>query len=85
MLDDEFPHSIGRVHACYGNFGVWLRALAYIRTLGAAMACAEVSARAVLNANYVLESLRDAYDVPHDRRVHARVRARPTGARTRTA
>ncbi len=67
-LDDEFPHSIGRVHAWYGNAGIWLRALAYIRTLGAT-GLAEVSARAILNANYILESLRDVYDVPHERRV----------------
>jgi glycine dehydrogenase subunit 2 len=68
VLDDEFPHSIGRVHSWYGNAGIWLRALAYIRTLGAA-GLAEVTARAALNANYILESLRDAYDVPHQRRV----------------
>ena len=67
-LDEEFPHSIGRVHAWYGNAGIWLRALAYIRTLGAA-GLAEVSARAILNANYLLESLRDVYDVPHQKRV----------------
>jgi len=68
VLDDEFPHSIGRVHAWCGNAGIWLRALAYIRTLGAA-GLAEVTARATLNANYILESLRDSYDVPHSRRV----------------
>ena len=68
VLDDEFPHSIGRVHAWYGNAGIWLRALAYIRTLGAA-GLAEVTARAALNANYILESLRASYDVPHERRV----------------
>lgn len=67
-LDDEFPHSIGRVHGWYGNAGIWLRALAYIRTLGAA-GLAEVSSRAALNANYVLESLRESYDAPHARRV----------------
>jgi glycine dehydrogenase subunit 2 len=67
-LDDEFPHSIGRIHSWYGNAGIWLRALAYIRTLGAD-GLAEVSERAILNANYVLESLRDVYDVPHARRV----------------
>ena len=67
-LDSDFPHSIGRVHAWYGNAGIWLRALAYIRTLGAP-GLAEVSSRAILNANYVLESLRADYDVPHQRRV----------------
>jgi glycine dehydrogenase subunit 2 len=67
-LDDDLPHSIGRVHAFLGNAGIWLRALAYIRTLGAA-GLAEVTERAVLNANYILARLRDVYDVPHGRRV----------------
>ena len=67
-LDDEFPHSVGRVHAFFGNAGICLRALAYIRTLGAA-GLKEVTQRAVLNANYLLARLREQYDVPHDRRV----------------
>jgi glycine dehydrogenase subunit 2 len=64
-LDDEFPRSIGRVHAFYGNAGMCIRALAYIRTLSAAGLC-EVTERAVLNANYLLAELREAYDVPRD-------------------
>jgi glycine dehydrogenase subunit 2 len=68
LLDDEFPRSIGRVHGFYGNIGMCVRALAYIRTLGAA-GLREVTERAVLNANYVLAALRDLYDVPHDRTV----------------
>ncbi len=68
VLDDEFPYSIGRVHAFFGNAGIWIRALAYIRTLGAA-GLTEVTERAVLNANYLLARLREQYDVPHDRRV----------------
>ena len=64
-LDDEFPRSIGRVHAFYGNAGMCIRALAYIRTLGAAGLC-EVTERAVLNANYLMAELREAYDVAHD-------------------
>ncbi|MFQ5514271.1 MAG: aminomethyl-transferring glycine dehydrogenase subunit GcvPB [Myxococcota bacterium] len=68
VLDDEFPLSIGRVHAFYGNTGIWLRALAYIRTLGA-QGLARATESAVLNANYLLERLRDAYDVPHPGRV----------------
>ena len=67
-LDDEFPHSIGRVHAFLGNAGIWLRALAYIRTQGGE-GLAEVTEGAVLNANFVLASLRDSYDVPHEQRV----------------
>jgi glycine dehydrogenase subunit 2 len=68
LLDYEFPHSIGRVHAFYGNAGMCIRALAYIRTLGA-LGLTEVTERAVLNANYLLAELREAYDVPHDRTV----------------
>jgi glycine dehydrogenase subunit 2 len=67
-LDDEFPRSIGRVHAFYGNAGIFIRALAYIRTLGA-VGLHEVTERAVLNANYLLAELRHLYTVPHDRRV----------------
>jgi len=68
VLDDEFPHSIGRVHAFNGNAGIWIRALAYIRTLGA-RGLAEVSELAVLNANYLLAELREHYDVPIDQPV----------------
>jgi glycine dehydrogenase subunit 2 len=67
-LDHDLPHSIGRVHGFLGNAGIWLRALAYIRTLGAT-GLTEVTERAVLNANYILACLRDLYDVPHGRRV----------------
>jgi glycine dehydrogenase subunit 2 len=67
-LDSDLPHSIGRVHAFLGNAGIWLRALAYIRTLGAA-GLTEVTERAVLNANYILARLRDRYDVPYGQRV----------------
>jgi glycine dehydrogenase subunit 2 len=59
--------SIGRVGLFHGNFGVMVRAYAYIRSLGAA-GLREVSDNAVLNANYVLARLRDAYRLPFDRR-----------------
>jgi glycine dehydrogenase subunit 2 len=68
VLDDEFPLSIGRVHAFCGNAGMWIRALCYIRSLSAA-GLREVAERAVLNANYVLTELRDVYQVPHDQPV----------------
>jgi glycine dehydrogenase subunit 2 len=68
VLDYEFPHSIGRVHAFCGNAGIWIRALAYIRTVGAG-GLTEVTERAVLNANYLLAELREFYDVPHAQRV----------------
>jgi glycine dehydrogenase subunit 2 len=67
-LDHDLPHSIGRVHAFLGNAGIWLRALAYIRTLGAG-GLAEVTERAVLNANYLLACLRSHFEAPHGERV----------------
>ncbi len=67
-LDHELPHSIGRIHSFFGNAGIWVRALAYIRTLGG-RGLAEATQCAVLNANYLLEQLRDHYDVPRAGRV----------------
>ena len=64
-LDEDFPHSVGRVHGFFGNAGVWIRALAYIRTLGA-RGLGLVTERAVLNARYLLAALRSSYHVPHD-------------------
>ena len=58
--------SIGKVCAFHGNFGVLVRAYAYIRTMGDA-GLAEVSSNAVLNANYLRHRLSDTYHVPYDR------------------
>jgi len=58
--------SIGKTTAFHGNFGVLVRALTYIRSLGAEGLRA-ISENAVINANYVLASLRDAYHLPYDR------------------
>jgi glycine dehydrogenase subunit 2 len=58
--------SIGRVKAFHGNFGMFVRAWAYIRTLGAA-GLREVSENAVLNANYLRVKLQDTYPVAYDR------------------
>ncbi len=65
-LDFDRPKSIGRVKAFQGNFGMLLRAYAYIRSLGpdGLRATAE---NAVLNANYCRVKLRGRYDVPYDR------------------
>ena len=67
-LDEDRPLSIGRVHAFCGNAGIWLRALAYVRALGAE-GLARVSECAVLNACYLQACLRDVYALPHSRRV----------------
>lgn len=60
------PQSIGKMHTFYGNFAVLVRAYAYIRAMGPD-GLRQVSEDAVLNANYVLQGLKDYYDVPYDR------------------
>jgi glycine cleavage system P protein (glycine dehydrogenase) subunit 2 len=64
-LDYERPKSIGKVRGFTGPFGVFVRSYAYIRTYGPRLR--EMSETAVLNANYVLARLKDAYDLPFDR------------------
>jgi glycine dehydrogenase subunit 2 len=56
-LDYDRPQSIGRLRGFHGNYGVFVRSFAYIRSLGAA-GLREVSEVAVLNANYLLARLR---------------------------
>ncbi|MGB0097622.1 MAG: aminomethyl-transferring glycine dehydrogenase subunit GcvPB [Solirubrobacteraceae bacterium] len=56
-LDYDRPKSIGRLRGFQGNYGVFVRAYAYIRSLGAA-GLRDVSEVAVLNANYLLARLR---------------------------
>jgi glycine dehydrogenase subunit 2 len=58
--------SIGSLGAAYGNFGVMVKAYAYIRTLGTE-GLKEVSENAVLNANYIKEKLKTNYHLPYDR------------------
>jgi glycine dehydrogenase subunit 2 len=62
----EPPQSIGRVSTFFGNFGMFVRAYAYIRQHGAAGLRAN-SEHAVLNANYLRVRLRDTFKVPFDR------------------
>ena len=58
--------SIGKVHSFFGNFGVIVRAYAYILTMGAA-GLRQASEDAVLNANYCKKLLSEAFDSPFDR------------------
>ena len=62
----ERPHSIGKVRAFYGNFGILLRAYAYILTMGPE-GLRKASEMAVLNANYLMHGLKGAYHLPYDR------------------
>jgi glycine dehydrogenase subunit 2 len=64
-LSNDFPDSIGKIHAFYGNFSILVRAYSYIRSLGADLK--KVSQYAVLNANYIKESLKDTFHLPYDR------------------
>lgn len=59
------PQSIGKVKGFYGNFGILVRAYAYIRTLGPD-GLKLVSESAVLSANYLMRRLAGAYDLPYD-------------------
>ena len=58
--------SIGQVSTFYGNFGMLVRAYAYIRQHGAE-GLRKNSEHAVLNANYLRVKLRDTFTVPFDR------------------
>jgi glycine dehydrogenase subunit 2 len=64
-LDYNRPKSIGKVRGFTGPFGVFVRSYAYIRSYGPGLK--EMSETAVLNANYLLARLRDAYELPFDR------------------
>ncbi len=57
-------HSIGRVKAFWGNFGVMVKAYTYIRMLGA-QGLREVAENAVLNANYLQALVKKTYPVPY--------------------
>ena len=64
-LDYDRPQTIGKVRGFCGPFGVFVRSYAYIRSYGPGLR--EMSEVAVLNANYLLARLKDAYELPFDR------------------
>src|SRR5205809_1705544 len=63
--DYDRPKTIGKVRGFAGPFGVFVRSYAYIRSYGPGLR--EMSEVAVLNANYLLAQLKDAYELPFDR------------------
>ncbi len=65
-LDYSCPETIGAVRAFYGNFGVLVRAYAYIKALGA-KGLRDVGETSVLSANYIRKSLQDDYAIAYDR------------------
>jgi glycine dehydrogenase subunit 2 len=65
QLDFNQPQSIGRVKAFFGNYGMMLRALAYIQTHGFD-GLREATEAAVLNARYIAHGLVSDYEKPFD-------------------
>ncbi len=64
-LDHDRPDSIGRVKAFYGNFGMMVRALAYIQTHGDT-GLKDATKAAVLNARYLAHHLQEDFHKPFD-------------------
>lgn len=64
-LIEDAPASIGRVRSFFGNFGILVRAYAYILTLGAD-GLVEASRMALLNANYIRRKLEKDYHLAYD-------------------
>lgn len=65
VLDYDRPKSIGKVKSFYGHFGVAVKAYAYILSMGPE-GLKEVSQKAVLNANYIMNKLKKLYYLPID-------------------
>lgn len=63
--DWDRPDSIGSIHTFYGNFGVLVKAAAYIRALGSE-GLKHASETAIMNANYLRARLIDIYKLPYD-------------------
>lgn len=57
-------HSIGKMKAFYGNFSVLIKAYAYILLTGKELK--DVSSNAVLNANYMMNKLKEHYCLPYN-------------------
>jgi glycine dehydrogenase subunit 2 len=62
----KVPETVGKVRSFWGNFGMHVRAYTYIRVHGA-RGLRDISENAVLNANYIMNRLKDTYDVAYDR------------------
>jgi glycine dehydrogenase subunit 2 len=65
LLETTNQGTIGRTANFFGNFGVMVKAYAYIIMLGRE-GLIQVSEQAVLNANYIKEKLKPYYDLPYD-------------------
>ena len=63
-FDYDRPQSVGRVRMFYGNFGMHVRALAYILANGPD-GLRQTTEDAVLNANYIRKKLEGVYELPY--------------------
>ena len=63
-FDYNRPSTVGRVRSFYGNFGMFVRALAYILANGPD-GLRQTTEDAVLNANYIRKGLEGTYDLPY--------------------
>jgi glycine dehydrogenase subunit 2 len=66
FLDYDYPKSIGYIAPFYGNFGVFLKAYAYILRLGR-QGIIDATENAVLAANYLRKRLEDHLEIPYNR------------------
>ncbi len=66
-LDFNRPQSVGRVRMFYGNFGMFVRALAYILANGPD-GLRQTTEDAVLNANYIRAKLEGTFELPYKTR-----------------
>ncbi|MCS6914548.1 MAG: aminomethyl-transferring glycine dehydrogenase subunit GcvPB [Myxococcales bacterium] len=66
VLDYDRPRSIGRLRSFFGNFGMFVRAYAYIREMGGE-GLRRATEMAVLNAAYLRARLEGVYPVAYDR------------------
>ncbi len=62
-VDASSDESLGRISSWLGNYGILIRALAYIMTLGTE-GLSEAGKLATLNANYIMNKLKDLYELP---------------------
>jgi glycine dehydrogenase subunit 2 len=65
-FSEDYPDTIGRVKAFYGNFNVMVKAYTYLKLLGGE-GLKRTSDMAVLNANYIKARLSPYYDLAYDR------------------
>ncbi|MFA0889095.1 MAG: aminomethyl-transferring glycine dehydrogenase subunit GcvPB [Synergistales bacterium] len=66
VFEYDRPLSIGKIRSFYGNFGVLVRAYAYILSMGGE-GLREAAENAVLNANYLMSRLKGSFLLPYDR------------------